>query len=110
MSMTTNFLRVLVEVALAMTIATLPFAGLRFYQARKNSNGRSMGVGPRQIQWLAVAMLIPAIVLLSLERAIDSAVAGTLIGELAGYVLSHVGRFQNREARKSGDQDQSGTD
>ena len=99
--MTADFLRAFIEVILAVTIAFLPFAALGFYRARKNGQGKSMGVGARQIQWLAVGMLIPAIVLLSLEHVIDSAVTGTLIGALAGYVLSHVGRFHNREVRKS---------
>jgi len=108
--MTPEFLEALIKAILALTIAVLPFAALGFYLARKNGQGKSMGVGARQIQWLAVGMLIPAIVLLSLEHVIDSAVTGTLIGGLAGYVLSHVGRFQNREARKSGNPDSDTTD
>jgi hypothetical protein len=52
------------------------------------------GLGARIIQLCAVVMLFPAILILGLERILDAATIGTLIGGLVGYVLSGVGDYQ----------------
>jgi hypothetical protein len=49
---------------------------------------RSIGV--RIIQLTAVVMLIPTIVILGLEKILEPATIGTLIGALTGYLLSGI--------------------
>ena len=56
-------------------------------------SGKS-GLGARIIQLAAVIMLFPTILILGLEKILDAATLGTLIGGLVGYVLSGVGEYQ----------------
>jgi hypothetical protein len=49
----------------------------------------SKGIGARAIQFCAVVMLIPTIILLALETVLDTAAVGTLIGALTGYTSGH---------------------
>ena len=53
-------------------------------------------LGARAVQFVTVTMGVPPILILGLEKVLDGAVVGTLLGGLFGYVLSHVGRFQPR--------------
>jgi 4-amino-4-deoxy-L-arabinose transferase-like glycosyltransferase len=62
------------------------------------------GLGARAIQFAAVVMLIPAIVLLALEKIIDAPTVGTLIGGLSGYLLSSIGEYRADPKRKSDDE------
>ena len=62
------------------------------------------GIGARAIQFAAVVMLIPTIVILALERIIDAPTVGTLIGGLSGYLLSSIGEY--RPDRKRGSDDE----
>jgi len=48
----------------------------------------------RTIQFLAVSFLVPAIVILSMERAIGSDATSALMGIIVGYVLSVLGKFE----------------
>lgn len=93
--------RVAIEIGLALLIIIAPIGFYCFYKDRKNEAGNPMGVGARAIQLLAVVMIIPAVLILALERILEGAVVGTLIGTLAGFILSNVGEFKN--SRKSGD-------
>jgi hypothetical protein len=54
----------------------------------------SKGLGARVIQLCSVIMLFPAILILGLEKVLDGATLGTLIGGLVGYALSGVGEYQ----------------
>ena len=47
----------------------------------------------RSIQFLAVALLIPLIGLLAMERILEGATVGTLIGGLTGYLLSGISNY-----------------
>ena len=62
------------------------------------------GIGARAIQFLAVAMLIPAILILALERIIESSTVGTLIGALTGYLLSGIGDYRAEKKKQSEDE------
>lgn len=55
------------------------------------------GIGVRAIQFLGVAMLVPATIILAIEKTIDGAVVGTLLGALAGYLFSNIGNFDRRK-------------
>jgi hypothetical protein len=64
------------------------------------------GLGARVIQFLAVAMLIPTILILAIEKILESATIGTLIGALTGYLLSGVGDYRP-EKKKLNSEDES---
>jgi hypothetical protein len=49
------------------------------------------GLGVRAIQFSAVVLLIPAIVLLAIQGSLDHQALGTLLGAVAGYTLSNFG-------------------
>jgi hypothetical protein len=65
--------------------------GAIFWQRWVSGKG---GIGARIIQLAAVIMLFPAIIILGLEKILDGASLGTLIGGVVGYVLSGVGEYQ----------------
>lgn len=50
------------------------------------------GLGIRIIQFLAVAFILPTIVILSLEGVLESQASATLLGTIIGYVLSGIGK------------------
>jgi len=68
--------------------------GLIFWQRYWSG---TKGLGARIIQLTAVIMLFPTIVILGLEKILDAATLGTLIGGLVGYVLSGVGEYKPSE-------------
>jgi len=61
------------------------------------------GMGARVIQFLAVAMLIPTILILSLEKILEPSTVGTLIGALTGYLLSGIGDYRPDRQKKAGE-------
>jgi hypothetical protein len=58
------------------------------------------GLGARVIQLLAVIFVIPAILILALEKFLTAETVATLLGTLIGYLLSGIGRFKPRQASK----------
>jgi len=56
-----------------------------------------MGLGARAIQFLAVALLFPILLILALEKAIAAETTAALLGGMAGFLLSDIGRFDPRE-------------
>lgn len=66
---------------------------------------RKRGFGARTIQLVTVVFLIPTILILGLEGAIDSDVLGTLIGGVAAFTLSKVGEYEGRPRTDSEDSD-----
>ncbi len=50
------------------------------------------GIGVRVIQFLAVTLIIPAILILSLEGVLEAQASATLFGTIVGYVLSGIGK------------------
>lgn len=55
------------------------------------------GIGVRAIQFLGIAMLVPATIILALEKAIDGGVVGTLLGATAGYLFSNISEFDRQK-------------
>jgi hypothetical protein len=49
------------------------------------------GLGVRAIQFTAVGLLVPAVVLLAIQGSLDRQALGTLLGAVAGYTLSKFG-------------------
>ena len=79
-----------IELVLVFIMASMPFFVI-FHRIWTNK-----GIGARSIQFFAVGMLVPAVLILSLEHIIDSATTGTIIGAMAGFLLAGVGEF-NKE-------------
>lgn len=76
----------LVLIAAAMWPIGIGLIFLERYRTRK-------GIGARTIQLAVVIMAFPTILILGLERILDSATIGTLMGGVFGYVLSGVGEY-----------------
>lgn len=51
------------------------------------------GLGVRAIQFLAVSLGIPIIAILALEKVLEGAVVGTLLGGIFGYLLSNISNY-----------------
>ncbi len=66
-----------------------------------------MGLGARAIQFLAVGLLFPILLILALEKAIASETTAALLGGLAGYLLSDVGKYEPKEATNKSDKDKT---
>ncbi len=80
-----------VEIVEIVAIAIMALLVLGIFIERLK-NRRSLGA--RSIQFLAVGLLIPSIVILALEQAITADATATLIGALTGYLLSGIGKFK----------------
>jgi hypothetical protein len=59
------------------------------------------GIGARVIQFVVALSILPTIIILALQKVLDGATIGTLIGGLLGYVLSGLSKFD--EGRNSAD-------
>lgn len=53
-----------------------------------------MGLGARTTQFIAVVFIIPVILILALEGALEPQTTATLIGAMTGYLLSGVGGYE----------------
>jgi hypothetical protein len=71
--------------------AAIIFGGGLFIVFRKQEGGW----GPRNIQALGLVLLLPTILTLAGMGKIDNSVLATLLGALAGYILS--GRFGGKD-------------
>lgn len=85
-------LRDWIEIVLAITIpATV--VGMILNRILTNK-----GLGVRAIQFLAVSLGIPIIAILALEKALEGAVVGTLLGGIFGYLLSNISNYDKPQA------------
>ena len=50
------------------------------------------GIGVRVIQFLTVTLMLPIILILSLEEILNNQTIATLLGVIAGYILSGIGK------------------
>lgn len=51
-------------------------------------------IGPRHIQFVSVCLIVPTILILGLEQWLSRETTATLIGGLAGYLLSGLGKSE----------------
>ena len=51
----------------------------------------------RSIQLIGIVLIIPAISLLSLDGKLEGATVGTLIGAIAGYLLSGISNYDKTD-------------
>lgn len=61
-----------------------------------NDSLEKKGFGVRIIQLLAIVLLIPAIIILAVQEILQTETIATLFGAIIGYVLSGVGKDENR--------------
>jgi F0F1-type ATP synthase assembly protein I len=59
------------------------------------------GIGVRVIQLATVMLVIPAIIILSLESILSEQTTGTLVGAIVGYVLSGIGKDEPTKSNPS---------
>ena len=50
------------------------------------------GIGVRIIQFLAVIIVVPVVLILALENILSSEAVATLLGAVVGYILSGIGK------------------
>ena len=62
------------------------------------------GIGARAIQFLAVGLVIPSILILALEEKLATETTAALIGALTGYLLSGIGGWESSEKTKKPEQ------
>lgn len=62
------------------------------------------GIGARAIQFLAVGLVIPSILILALEEKLATETTAALIGALTGYLLSGIGIWEFTEKPKKPEQ------
>ena len=55
------------------------------------------GIGKRIIQFTGLLIIIPSIILLTLEGIIKAEILGTLFGAIIGYVLSDLAKETNSD-------------
>ncbi len=56
-----------------------------------------MGLGVRSLQFLAVAVVPPLILILALEAILKKGAIAAVIGALIGYLLSNIGEYDRSE-------------
>jgi hypothetical protein len=83
-----------------IAVATGPF-GLLLLMVQRLKTGKS--IGARVVQFATVILLFPIILVLGLEKIIDSATIGTMLGGVAGFVLSRVGEYTPAGSRTGDD-------
>jgi len=65
-----------------------------FWSLKKAKTRYGTAIGPRHIQFVSVCLIVPTILILGLEKVLTSETTATLIGGLAGYLLSGLGTYE----------------
>jgi len=65
-----------------------------FWSLRITHSKGKTPIGPRHIQFVSVCLIVPTILILGLEKVLSSETSATLIGGLAGYLLSGIGKYE----------------
>lgn len=53
------------------------------------------GIGLRAIQFMAIVLLVPVVLILALENALTGETIAALLGAVAGYTLSGIGEDES---------------
>lgn len=79
----------------AGTVMLVGILGALFVQLRLLGKKKTdWGFDARAIQFVAVVLVIPSILILALEKILTTETTATLIGALTGYLLSGIGEFK----------------
>lgn len=65
---------------------------------------KGSAIGPRHIQFVSVCLIVPTILILGLEKVLTHETTATLIGGLAGYLLSGLGTYEPKPDKGQGGQ------
>lgn len=68
----------------------------------RHRSSKDLSIGPRHIQFVSVCLIVPTILILGLEKVLTSETSATLIGGLAGYLLSGLGRYEPPKSGQGG--------
>lgn len=77
-----------IEIPLLFLMIAGPFYTLYKRLNQKKADGSWMGLGQRVIQLVALFILVPAIIVLSVENILPKDALVTLLGTIVGYSLS----------------------
>ena len=58
------------------------------------------GLGLRAIQFAALVLIVPALLILALEKVLNSETTATLFGAITGYMLSGIGDSEGGGKKK----------
>lgn len=83
---------IILELAMALIMLILLIGIL--YRTIKHEKG----IGARVIQFLCIGFLIPTIIILAIENILGSETVGTLLGGIAGYVLSGISNYDSKKS------------
>jgi hypothetical protein len=72
---------------------TIPTAVLGVIATRLLSG---KGVGVRSIQFMAVAAIVPGILLLAIRGLLEGEAVAAILGSTVGYLLSSIAKFDER--------------
>jgi hypothetical protein len=61
-----------------------------------NRHATKKSLSARSIQFLGLVLLVPLIGILSIEKILEGAIVGTLIGGLTGYLLSGISNYDKQ--------------
>ena len=86
-----------VEIIAAVSI---PLAIIALFLNRWHS-GKSLGV--RAIQMLSVAMFMPTVIVLAMEKILDGAAVAALIGGVVGYLFANISDYDRHKYGGSAD-------
>ena len=79
-------MHILVEIV-ALAIMVIGVIGIFIERARTKR-----GIGVRVIQFATVLLVLPIVLVLAVERILESQTVATLIGAIVGYILSGIGK------------------
>jgi len=65
-----------------------------FFLVWRHQAEKGQTINPRHIQFVSVCLIVPTILILGLEKVLTSETSATLIGGLAGYLLSGLGKYE----------------
>ncbi len=70
----------------------------RHFRSKTQIGQKEVKLTARSIQFLAVGLLIPTILILAINKTLASETIAALLGSLAGYLLSDIGRYEPKES------------
>ena len=59
-----------------------------------------LGMGVRSIQFLALIIIFPVILILALENKLEGSAIGALVGALLGYLFTNISKYDERKTGK----------
>lgn len=99
---TQSVIEIIMALIMLLSIIAIFYRSLRNSKAQTTkivnnttitTTGKVGGIGARIIQFACVTLIIPAIIILGIEKILQGETIATLIGGLIGYVLSGISNY-----------------